>query len=1100
MNEDCGCCATTGAGVPAEVENRPGLSAIVYRAGTFAVFRKAILDRLAGTAELSGLTARTGEDFTITAVELWAAVADVLTFYAERTANEAFLRTALRRDSVLRLVRLLGYRPNPGAAPTTELAFTMEAGAKAVIPAGTRVQSVPAEGEKPQKYETSADISADGRLNRLRIVSAPRPAAPTGSGSSSAIAAPDAEAVRAAAGLSPGDRVMLYAPTATEVLTVRSVRAEADLVIVTWTEPIGSNAFREAYDAHDPGIRAHRIGRSFRLFGHDAPPTVVVAAQKNPEDATSGYLDLADIVHTVDTAKSLALDARYEGVKPGASVLAVHTSDTGLLAKPLQVTAVAQGVATLMAQPRRKKPDGTPADRITALSGSVTKLSLTGLSPSDADAVIPDLRNVTIYELVGEPLRFWPHRHPDVLSSPDVHLPGRRAGWSSIEVGRTITKGVAGGGTVIDLTDLPPGRRVLLSDDAGSAPVAATITDASLVGSGVGFGPTGSDRATVTALGLAPGQTTPLTALVSAPLAGLIGLPGDARRLVVTIGSLPARTIALALDPGEAVDSAVFALQHAIRAAMPEAPTFAHAVVHLLESPDARSFAIAVAAGVSGDRIAFGPSSDDATTVFTLRLDRAHARFVDGVLSAPLVPPPTSVKGDLRLTIGLAEKDITVSGTGLKEPADVAALLNGVAGIGAAARRDGRLAVFPSFPAPERREFLRLALRADAPFTMDTSTAVLLGNVVQASHGETVRGEVLGDGDAGRPFQRFTLKKKPLTYVPAATPGGVVSSLQLFVDGVRWTERPSLYGASPHDQIYVTQLADDGTVTVQLGDGDTGTRATTGRANVVARYRQGIGTQGRVQARRLQTLLDRPTGVKSVVNPAAADGGADPETLERAREAAPGTIRTFGRAVSLRDFEDTALTAGEIAKVAANWVWTGERRTVHLTVAAQGGATFSPDGIRRIVATLGTERDPNRSLVVDNYFPVAVLVDATLSVDPRHVAQVVLATARQALLHALSFEVRRFAQPVYLSDLVRILQNVDGVVAVDVNALDLKNRDPGFREEHGVDEKLTGPQPRLLMLPARPHRSEARILPAELAWVETPSLDVTLRTTGGLAS
>ena len=41
------------------------------------------------------------------------------------------------------------------------------------------------------------------------------------------------------------------------------------------------------------------------------------------------------------------------------------------------------------------------------------------------------------------------------------------------------------------------------------------------------------------------------------------------------------------------------------------------------------------------------------------------------------------------------------------------------------------------------------------------------------------------------------LEKKPVTYVPSATPGGVQSSLMLLVNGVRWSEVPTLYGASP---------------------------------------------------------------------------------------------------------------------------------------------------------------------------------------------------------------------------------------------------------------------------------------------------------------
>jgi hypothetical protein len=55
-------------------------------------------------------------------------------------------------------------------------------------------------------------------------------------------------------------------------------------------------------------------------------------------------------------------------------------------------------------------------------------------------------------------------------------------------------------------------------------------------------------------------------------------------------------------------------------------------------------------------------------------------------------------------------------------------------------------------------------------------------------------------------------------------------------------------------------------------------------------------------------------GLKSVTNPAGAAGGADPESLDQARTNAPNTVRTFGRIVSLRDFEDAAREFAGVAK------------------------------------------------------------------------------------------------------------------------------------------------------------------------------------------
>ena len=116
MNIVCGCCEPAAPSTPRLVDNRPSLSAIGYRIGTYASFRESMLRALAEAPELAMLTTRESDDYGITVLELWAAVADVLTFHQERYVNEVYLRTARFSDSVARVARLIDYRPRPGVA------------------------------------------------------------------------------------------------------------------------------------------------------------------------------------------------------------------------------------------------------------------------------------------------------------------------------------------------------------------------------------------------------------------------------------------------------------------------------------------------------------------------------------------------------------------------------------------------------------------------------------------------------------------------------------------------------------------------------------------------------------------------------------------------------------------------------------------------------------------------------------------------------------------------------------------------------------------------------------------------------------------------
>jgi hypothetical protein len=198
MKKPCGCCSGIVVVTPEPEYNRPGLPSISYRAGTYSTFLESMLARLStvyidvsadgGTGAssrlypLKRLTTRELSDPSIALLDAWAVVADVLTFYQERIANEGYLGTATERVSVLELARLIGYKPRPGVAASVFLAFTASNGFKGEIPAGTRAQSIPGAGQTAQYFETSAKLpirdtwnSLGPRLTRPQVISPPPP-------------------------------------------------------------------------------------------------------------------------------------------------------------------------------------------------------------------------------------------------------------------------------------------------------------------------------------------------------------------------------------------------------------------------------------------------------------------------------------------------------------------------------------------------------------------------------------------------------------------------------------------------------------------------------------------------------------------------------------------------------------------------------------------------------------------------------------------------------------------------------------------------------------------------------------------------------------
>ena len=158
---------------PQAITNRPALSAITYRVGTYSTFYASMLAALSDPAfpPLAHLRTHSPSDFSIALLDSWAVALDILTFYQERFANEAFLRTAVDQRSVFELARLIGYVPSPGVSASAMLAFTLSSTAgspdNVLIPSSTRVQSVPGPGQKPQIFETSSDLTAVIALNAM---------------------------------------------------------------------------------------------------------------------------------------------------------------------------------------------------------------------------------------------------------------------------------------------------------------------------------------------------------------------------------------------------------------------------------------------------------------------------------------------------------------------------------------------------------------------------------------------------------------------------------------------------------------------------------------------------------------------------------------------------------------------------------------------------------------------------------------------------------------------------------------------------------------------------------------------------------------------
>jgi hypothetical protein len=110
---------------PCPPSPRPPLPPIDYLARDYESFRNLMLDRLAQT--MPQWTERHLPDLGITVIEVFAYVADLLSYQLDSIATEAFLRTSRRRISVRRHARLVDYWMHEGCNARAWVAISSSA-------------------------------------------------------------------------------------------------------------------------------------------------------------------------------------------------------------------------------------------------------------------------------------------------------------------------------------------------------------------------------------------------------------------------------------------------------------------------------------------------------------------------------------------------------------------------------------------------------------------------------------------------------------------------------------------------------------------------------------------------------------------------------------------------------------------------------------------------------------------------------------------------------------------------------------------------------------------------------------------------------------
>lgn len=965
---------------PQPRSNLPGLSSLSYRAGTWATFKESMLARLSSSdyPALAALKTRDDTDFTVAFLDATAVVLDILTFYQERLANESYLRTANQLRSLTELSRLIGYHPSPGVSASTYVAFTLKAAPGQAPDPSAPAITIP-KGTQVQS------VPGQSQSPQSFETSGDIPAKPDWNALPVQVSRPWRPQLGDVAvylqgtstQLQPGDPILIVGDERLQAAEKNTENNNWDVRVLTTVSP--DPASQRTYVAWREGL-GYAPGR-------------VEPAQKHPKfyafrqrASLFGFNALNPLMLTKDTVAILR--STPGAIEAGSNPPAPHSGAAGTGYKAGdQVTVAGGGGNGILRVQSVNSTTGAvtgtlavnqPGSGYTTTNGAAT-------SGGSGTGLQVDIMASSLLNRLNTDWNFSPpgDRVVDLDAAYSKLAPG---GWIALTLPDRLTGGSAAG--LLTLYQIQSATVIGRSDYALSARISRVSTDSNADLSAF-YGATRQASVLAQAEELKVAEQ-PLDHPLYGTLVELEGLRPDLLGATVVTVSGSSQKIS--------VNAGVAGLEFVPDDGSMPVPLDPGNIFALIDP-------VPLPLNADGSI----PSWNASTAPITLKGADANGRT--GTLQGV---------GGARLSVG--QFSLAPAGSddpGVSEYAFVSSVTaQSVPGAGHA--------------------YTRIRLKSALAHCYNRAVTTVNANVALATHGRSVS-EILGSGSAGTPNQSFTLKQSPLTYVQALTPTGRQSTLQVLVNGVAWSEVPSLYGAGSSQRVFATLTQSDGTTDVLFGDAVEGATLPTGQNNVQANYRIGLGSSGNVGTNTLTTLIDRPLGVSGVSNPEAATGGQDAQSVEGIRSNAPLTVLTLGRAVSLADYENYAGTFAGIAKAYAAWIPSGPGQGVFLTVAGVNGAAL-PSGsptLSNLVASLRNYGNPLTSISIRSFAETLFGLSADVRYDPAFDQPTVQARILQTLSQAYGFAKRSFGQGVSADEISSVIQNVPGVVAVNVKQINV---------------------------------------------------------------
>lgn len=254
----------------------------------------------------------------------------------------------------------------------------------------------------------------------------------------------------------------------------------------------------------------------------------------------------------------------------------------------------------------------------------------------------------------------------------------------------------------------------------------------------------------------------------------------------------------------------------------------------------------------------------------------------------------------------------------------------------------------------------------------------------------------------------------------------------IYIDGEQWDLVETLGFSSPYDQVFVVEYVSEGLFVAKFGDG---IRGAIPRAGAEAKLSYNItqGINGNLDSGTITDFKGTPNVEPSgaltnytlnITNPNAATGGSDRETIEDMREHLGCSLRTLDRAVTFKDFIDIAKLCPGVDKVGADF--SCETGISYYITPDKGG-----EANELLLRELEDYVDMRKVLGVPvQAFPAGetqIYLSLTVWGKYGKRAQDIQLLVGTALVNEYSYNNSDINRPIYTSDIIALVDNLDAV-------------------------------------------------------------------------